>query len=243
MLHRVVPALASPAVAAPPIDADERAAVVGQPTVLEVAPGSVTLSGTRDARQLVVTGKYADGTVRDLTAVADVKVEPAGVVELQDGLFLRPKKNGTATLVVSAGGKEARVPVTVAEMDEPQPVSFRHDVIAALNVGGCNAGACHGTPSGKNGFKLSLRGFDPAADFLQLTRDQFGRRTDRHDPEQSLMLLKALGRVPHEGGQRFGATSVPGEMMTAWLAEGLQDDAADAARRQEGRSAARRAAC
>ena len=56
-------------------------------------------------------------------------------------------------------------------------------MIAALNVGGCNAGACHGTPSGKNGFKLSLRGFDPAADFLQLTRDQFGRRTDKHDPD------------------------------------------------------------
>ena len=105
-------------------------------------------------------------------------------------------------------------------------MSFRRDVIAAMNVGGCNAGACHGTPSGKNGFKLSLRGFDPAADFLQLTREQFGRRTDKHAPEESLLLLKAVGRVPHEGGQRFGATSVPGEMMTAWLTEGLKDDPA-----------------
>src|SRR5438067_12303296 len=96
-----------------------------------------------------------------------------------------------------------------------------------MHVGGRNDGACHGTPSGKNGFKLSLRGFDPAADFLQLTRDQFGRRTDKHDPTASLLLLKALGRVPHEGGQRFGPTSVPGGGMTAWLTEGLRDDPAE----------------
>ena len=219
-------ASASPATAAPPTEAGERKAVIGQPAGTEVYPAAVTLTGARDARQLVVTGKYADGTARDLTGVVEAKVEPAGVADLQDGLFLRPVKNGTATVVISANGKETRVPVTVAGLDKPAPVSFRRDVIAAMNVGGCNAGACHGTPSGKNGFKLSLRGFDPAADFLQLTRDQFGRRTGKHDPEASLMLLKAVGRVPHEGGQRFGATSIPGELMTAWLTEGLKDDAA-----------------
>jgi hypothetical protein len=219
-------ALASPAAAAPPADADERKAVAGQPAALEVAPAAVTLTGLRDARQLVVSGKYSDGTVRDLTTVADVAVEPAAAVEVQEGLFLRPKQNGTATVVVRAGGKEVRVPVTVAGLDAPAPVSFRRDVVAAMNVGGCNMGACHGTPSGKNGFKLSLRGFDPAADFLQLTRDQFGRRTGKHTADQSLLLLKGVGRVPHEGGQRFGGTSLPAELMTAWLAEGLRDDAA-----------------
>ena len=216
----------APALAGPPVDPADRAVVVGQPTAIEVFPPAVTLAGVRDARQVVVTGKYADGTVRDLTAVADAKIEPADVVELQDGLYLRPKKNGAATVVISAGGKDVWVPVTVAGMDATAPVSFRRNVIAAMNVGGCNMGACHGTPSGKNGFKLSLRGFDPAADFLQLTREQFGRRTDKHDPKASLMLLKGVGGVPHEGGQRFGPTSVPAEMMTAWLAEGLADDAA-----------------
>ena len=219
--------LAAPAPAAPPTDPEERAAVVGQPAGVEVFPATVTLAGSRDARQLVVTGKYADGTARDLTHVVAARVEPAGIVELQDGLFLRPTKNGTATVVIAAGGREARIPVAVSDVDQPAPVSFRRDVVAAMNVGGCNAGACHGTPSGKNGFKLSLRGFDPAADFLQLTREQFGRRTDKHDPKASLMLLKSIGAVPHEGGQRFAATSVPGEVMTAWLTEGLRDDPAD----------------
>ena len=216
---------ASPLSASPPVDATERAAVVGSPAGVEVYPKAVTLSGIRDARQLVVTGKYADGTARDLTHVVAVKVTPADVVEVQDGLFLRPKKNGSAELTVTAAGKNVTVPITVTGMDQPHPASFRRDVVAAMNVGGCNAGACHGTPSGKNGFKLSLRGFDPAADYNQLTREQFGRRTDKHDPEQSLMLLKSVGRVPHEGGQRFSATSVPGERMAAWLREGLKDDA------------------
>jgi YD repeat-containing protein len=217
-------AFASPVLAGPPVDAEERKALVGLPVALEVLPATVQLNGIRDARQLVVSGKYGDGSVRDLTGVCDVKAEPAGILEVQEGLFLRPKANGTATLTVTAGGKETKTTVVVAGMDQPAPVSFRRDVIAALNVGGCNMGACHGTPSGKNGFKLSLRGFDPAADFVQLTRDQFGRRTGKHDPEQSLLLIKGIGRVPHEGGQRFGATSLPAEVMTAWLAEGLKDD-------------------
>ena len=217
-------ALAAPAIAAPPFAADERAAVAGQPAAIEVAPATVTLTGMHDARQLVITGKYADGTVRDLTALAEARVEQAGVIEVQEGAYLRPKKNGTATLVLSVGGKQARVPVTVTGLDAPAPVSFRRDVIATLNVAGCNAGACHGTPSGKNGFKLSLRGFDPPADYLQLTRDQFGRRTGKLDAGESLVFMKAVGRVPHEGGQRFGATSLPGEMLNAWLAAGLKDD-------------------
>src|SRR6202011_6286511 len=99
---------------------------------------------------------------------------------------------------------------TVKDLEKPQPVSFRREVIASMNVGGCNAGACHGTPSGKNGFKLSLRGYDPPADYVQLTRDVLGRRTDRNDPDASLILEKPLGRIPHEGGVRFAAGSLPG---------------------------------
>ncbi len=223
----VLLALASPALAAPPSDPAGRAEVAGSPTAVEVFPANVTLTGIRDARQLVVTGRYADGTVRDLTPVTTATVDNAAVVDVQEGLYLRPKANGSATLTLAVGGKTVQVPVVAAAMDRPAPVSFRHHVIAAMNVGGCNMGACHGTPSGKNGFKLSLRGFDPAADYLMLTREQFGRRTDKHSPAQSLLLLKGVGAVPHEGGQRFGTTSVPGEVTLAWIAEGLKDDPAN----------------
>src|SRR6266404_5276759 len=90
-----------------------------------------------------------------------------------------------------------------ARADDSRPVDFRTDVIAALSRAGCNQGACHGSPNGKNGFRLSLRGADPAADRLALTRDQFGRRSDRLDPAASLILHKALGHVAHDGGPRW----------------------------------------
>jgi hypothetical protein len=216
---------AAPARASLPSDPATRAALIGTPVALAVQPETVVLSGPRATQQLVVTGRYADGSVRDLTALCEINPE-AAVVALGTNGFVQPAKDGTTALVVKAGGQTARVPVTVKDMAKPQPISFRNDLIAALNVGGCNAGACHGTPSGKNGFRLSLRGYDPPADYLQLTRDVLGRRTDRLNPQASLILNKALGRIPHEGGQRFLPRSIPARVMEGWLAEGLQDDPA-----------------
>jgi len=211
------------AVAAPPADAKDRARAVGQPTALEVLPANVSLNGPRAVQQVVVTGKYADGTIRDLTLFATFTPAASDVLDA-DGGFLRGKRNGNTQLTVQVGGQATQVAVAITKVDEARRVSFRHDVIGALNVGGCNAGACHGTPSGKNGFRLSLRGFDPAQDYLQLTRDVWGRRTDKQDASASLMLQKALGRIPHEGGARFGADTIPAQMIAGWISQGLPDD-------------------
>src|SRR5437870_11237003 len=87
--------------------------------------------------------------------------------------------------------------------DSEGVVSFRREVVPLLTRLGCNAGACHGTPSGKNGFRLSLRGYDAAFDLASLTHDATGRRIDPLAPDGSLMLLKASARIPHEGGRRI----------------------------------------
>ncbi len=221
-------AFCAAASAAVPTDPQQRAALIGQPQALVVQPEAVTLAGPRAYQQILVTGKYADGTVRDLTPFCDFACETPDLADPGAG-FVTPKKNGTGAFLITAGGQTARIPLIVKDFDKPQPVGFRREVIAALNVGGCNAGACHGTPSGKNGFKLSLRGFDPAADYVQLTRDVLGRRTDRGSPDSSLMMLKALGRVPHEGSVRFAPSSIPAQAVRGWLSEGLQDDPADLA--------------
>src|SRR5436305_10409713 len=76
-------------------------------------------------------------------------------------------------------------------------VSFRTDVIAALSRAGCNSGACHGSPQGKNGFRLSLRGQDPDLDYATLVKESGGRRVNLQAPESSLFLMKASGRVSH----------------------------------------------
>ncbi|HEV3144169.1 MAG TPA: DUF1549 domain-containing protein, partial [Gemmataceae bacterium] len=223
VIGTIVPAFAF---AAPGIKKEERGTVIGKPASLLVQPSAVTLSGPRAMQQLIVNGKYPDGSIRDLTPFATIRPEAPNVVSLEEG-FLQPKQNGSTVLLIEVGGQTARVPVSVVNMDKPDQVSFRNQVIASLNVGGCNQGACHGTPSGKNGFKLSLRGYDPAADYLQLTRDVFGRRTDKLNPLASLIMLKALGRIAHEGGTRFPADSVPAQTIVAWLQEGLKDDPAN----------------
>jgi hypothetical protein len=205
-------------------EAADKAAVLGQPAALQVQPQSITLRGRHANQQIVVTGEYAGGVIRDLTGVCEMSSEAAEIAAIDETGYVTPKKNGQTALVIKAGDKTARVAVTVIDLEKPNVTSFRREVIAALNVGGCNAGACHGTPSGKNGFKLSLRGFDPAADYVQLTRDVLGRRTDRQQPDASLILQKGLGRVPHEGGQRFLPTSVPVRALRDWLSEGLRDD-------------------
>src|SRR5262245_30761004 len=220
-------AAVTPAHAVLPVDPETKTQLIGQPASLLVQPETITLAGPRSVQQLVITGRYGDGTLRDLTPFCDLTVESPGVATVEPDGFLVPHQDGTTALLIKAGAQATRVPVAVKDFTKPQPISFRHQLIAALNVGGCNAGACHGTPSGKNGFRLSLRGYDPAADYLQLTRDVFGRRTDRLGPEASLILLKALGRTTHEGGPRFPSSSLPAQMFRGWLAEGLQDDPAN----------------
>ncbi len=109
-----------------------------------------------------------------------------------------------------------------------QPVSFRNEVMAVLSRAGCNQGTCHGNLNGKGGFKLSLRGQDPDRDLLALTREQQGRRANRLDPDRSLLLQKATGQVPHEGGVRFSAQSPEYALLRQWIADGQVNDFASA---------------
>ena len=104
------------------------------------------------------------------------------------------------------------------------PVSFRNDVMPILSKAGCNAGACHGNKSGKGGLKLSLRGQDPDGDYDVLTHDFFARRTNPVEPGQSLILLKAAGLMPHEGGMRFKRDSAEYATLREWIAGGALKD-------------------
>jgi hypothetical protein len=118
-------------------------------------------------------------------------------------------------------------PFLASDVSRADEVSFQRDVMAVLSKAGCNAGTCHGNQNGKNGFKLSLRGEDPAADLAALTRDTFGRRTNSLRPEQSLVLLKATAAVPHEGGRRFPVDSPEYRMLFHWIAARLPTDPSD----------------
>jgi hypothetical protein len=92
---------------------------------------------------------------------------------------------------------------------------------------GCNTGACHGSARGKDGFRLSLFGFDPPGDHFRLTREVPFRRINLALPQQSLLLQKATGNVMHTGGKRFGEESEYYRALLNWLEAAAPDDPAD----------------
>jgi Protein of unknown function (DUF1549)/Protein of unknown function (DUF1553) len=100
-------------------------------------------------------------------------------------------------------------------------VTFLRDVAPILNRVGCTAGACHGAAKGKNGFKLSLRGYDPRFDYESLLYDLAGRRFNRADPGKSLMLAKPALEVAHGGGRRFAKDSDYYKTIYNWIAQGV----------------------
>ena len=198
---------------------------VGTPTKVEVFPTQFTLLGPREQIQYIVTGFYADGGIRDLTTVAEFQVTNPAVAKVERAVG-KPLANGSTDILVKVGGMEVSAQLTVANQDQAQPISFVNGTLAALSKLGCNAGACHGSPSGKGGFRLSLRAFDPELDKLTLIREDYGRRTNVLDPDRSLLLLKPLMRVPHGGGLQMRASDYSHDVLRDWIAEGCQVDPA-----------------
>ncbi|MBM80063.1 MAG: hypothetical protein CMJ78_05650, partial [Planctomycetaceae bacterium] len=156
--------------------------VVGQPTGLVLEPAKIELNGKRSRQQLIVTGQYGSANPRDLSGVVQFTSTNEKVVKVTNGIA-RPVADGTANIVAKAGGKEVSVPVTVKNFAAAAPHSFKIETLAALSKAGCNMGACHGSPSGKGGFRLSLRAYDPPLDIMTLRTEFFGRRTNVLKPE------------------------------------------------------------
>ncbi len=136
----------------------------------------------------------------------------------QQSLLWRSALAWTVWLGVTVSVKAAR---PVAE----EPVSFRRDVMAVLAKAGCASGPCHGNRNGKGGFKLSLRGEDPATDYATLINGLAGRRLDFTAPADSLLLLKPTTDVAHEGGARLKKGSREYEILRRWIAARSPDDA------------------
>jgi hypothetical protein len=103
-------------------------------------------------------------------------------------------------------------------------VSFRRDVVPVFFRAGCNSGTCHGSARGKDGFMLSLFGYDPQGDYFRITQEMIGRRVNPAVPEQSLLLRKAAGKVPHTGGKRFDQKSEYYQTLLRWIEAGAPDD-------------------
>ena len=162
----------------------------------------------------------ASGYENDVTSKAKLTSADPSVVTVDDEGMLRPASNGRATVEAEISGVKVAVTVEVRDFDKPFVPSFLNDVQPVLTKGGCNSGACHGSEAGKNGFKLSLRGYDPEFDHAVLTRQANGRRVARWAPEHSLMLRKPTLTLPHQGGKRFAVDSPEFRVLSEWIANG-----------------------
>ncbi|MCH8829481.1 MAG: cell surface protein, partial [Planctomycetes bacterium] len=195
---------------------------------LRVYPQQVRLTTARDYQSFVVQAVQTDGITRDVTSAAKFTPANPGLVTL-NGAVLKPKADGKTTLSVEYGGKKVVIPVTVEKAAADRPISFKLDVMPVFMKSGCNMGSCHGAARGKDGFRLSLFGFDPDGDYHRLTREISGRRINIAIPADSLMLTKASGSVPHTGGKQFAVDSEYYKTLRRWIAAGAPDDEAEVA--------------
>lgn len=222
---------------------------LGDPGALasvSVDPGYDLLRGPDARRQLVVTGKYSSGQVRDLTRSDSLhstsyEVSPPGIVQVDSTGLVVPLSDGKASILVHvriADGKAvnakadakaseevkevtAKIDLTVQSFLSPPPINFPNQITPIFTKLGCNGGGCHGKSSGQNGFKLSLLGFYPADDYEYLVKEDRGRRIFAAAPDRSLLLLKATNMVPHGGGQRIEVGSYEYRLLSRWIEQGM----------------------
>jgi hypothetical protein len=203
--------------------ADEKLPDGAKLVKIEAHPASVALKTPFEYAQLILTGQLENGERIDVTRMAAIE-KPEGVVKITPTGQVRPVADGDGQLKVSLAGQTVAVPVKVSGQKDKYPVSFVRDVMPTLSRVGCNAGTCHGSAEGKNGFKLSLRGYDPILDHRALTDDLEGRRFNRAAPDTSLMLLKTSGAVPHVGGVLMKPGEPYYELLRSWIAAGVKLD-------------------
>jgi hypothetical protein len=193
------------------------------PSELRIYPTNVNLATSRDRQSVVVQAVYEDGLTRDVTSDASFTLRDRALARIEKGV-VSPLADGKTELLVKFGGKEVTLPVVVEQAKVDRPISFNLDVMPVFMKAGCNSGGCHGASRGKDGFALSLFGYDAEGDYFRLTRQMIGRRINLALPEESLMIEKAIGKVPHGGGERFKPDSELYKTLVRWVEAGVPKD-------------------
>ena len=188
-----------------------------------VYPSEVRLDSALDSQRIVVVASDYDDTDLDLTESAYVTVTDE-TVATYDGGVLSPVSDGETSLRISARGETLTVPIVVSGATTTPEISFNLDVIPIFTAAGCNAGGCHGQASGKDGFHLSLFGYDPEGDHRSLIEQLPGRRLNFAFPGSSLLLEKAAGAVPHTGGRLIEPDSSAYRQIERWIEAGGPKD-------------------
>lgn len=191
---------------------------------LRVYPSQVQLNSPESSSQVLVFGRSSDGNSVDVTRQATFQVSEADIIQISSMGRVIPLKEGRVEVSVNWNGNSSTVAVEVKGIASPPAVSFHHDVIPILSKAGCNSGGCHGKAEGQNGFKLSVFGYDPPADYEALVNSGRGRRVFPSAPENSLLVRKATAEAPHGGGRKIEPDSRWDRLLQRWIREGMSLD-------------------
>jgi hypothetical protein len=189
---------------------------------LRVLPRNPLLFGKGARQRLVVIAEYPDGRTEDVTARCSLESEKQAVAVVEEGAVVRAVADGGARVKARCAGMETSTVALVQKADAPMPLSFAGDVLPVLTKYGCNGGSCHGALNGQNGFKLSLFGYEPEADYEMIVSKHQGRRIDKANAENSLLLKKPVFEVQHGGGKLMRKDSADYRLLAGWIASGAQ---------------------
>ena len=185
-----------------------------------VQPPQLTLLGRFDRVQLLVTsGESIDERATDLTRQVSYAVEDSDIAHVDGRGCVTALSSGETRIAIKNHDTTRFVPVIVQERAADQ-IDFLRDVRPILSKAGCAAGACHAAQYGQGGFKLSVFGFDPQADYEAIARSSRGRRLNFASPEDSLLLRKPAMLDNHGGGLRLEDDSLEYEIVRDWIDAG-----------------------
>lgn len=188
---------------------------------LRLEPPGLVLTGPGASQRLVVTATDAAGIDRDVTRQARIQsANPALLTIDSSEVAAVAKAPGATVITAEFGTLSASQTVEIRSGGQEAAVRFSPDIVSILTVKGCNSSNCHGAIAGKNGFKLSLFGYDPTADHAMMTR-----RLDRTTPAASLLLAKPSFQIAHGGGKVLPEGSPEYRTMLEWVRQGASFDA------------------
>ena len=192
------------------------------PAELLVSPAEISFQSPVDYTQMVIQAKYANGQIIDVTHASQISVNNPSATINQS--LIEAGAEGNGELKVEFEGLQKIIPVATKFISPSFEPNFIQHVNPVLTKLGCNAGTCHGSQGGKKGFKLSLRGYDPIYDIRAFTDDMASRRTNLSSSEESMMLLKPTGQIPHEGGKLFDKDGRYYSLIHQWIKNGAKLD-------------------
>ncbi|NBU74982.1 MAG: DUF1549 domain-containing protein [Planctomycetes bacterium] len=199
-----------------PAAAPVAAAPARQVTGLSIFPPDIQVSTKRGKQVVVVQASYSDGITEDVSTKCNLRLENPALGRI-DGQTILPVSDGNSRVLANFGGVAAAAPLAMTQATAERPISFKLDVMPIFMRSGCNTGGCHGAARGKDGFRLSLFGFDPDGDHYRLTRELNGRRLNMALPAESMLLEKVCGKVSHTGGQRMAENDQYWQTLVRWI--------------------------